>query len=80
MRCGVPVITSNCSALPEVVDQGAVMIDPDKPDELYLAMKEVLLNREFHQQLSNQGLRQAVRFNWRTSARETLSIFEKMKG
>ena len=80
MRCGVPVITSNCSALPEVVDQGAVMIDPDKPDELYLAMKEVLLNREFHQQLSNQGLRQAVRFNWRTSARETLAIFEKMKG
>lgn len=80
MRCGVPVITSNCSALPEVIDQGAVMIDPDKPDELYQAMKEVLLNREFHSQLQQQGLRQAVRFNWRTAARETLAIFEKLKG
>jgi glycosyltransferase involved in cell wall biosynthesis len=80
MRCGVPVITSNCSALPEVVDQGAVMVDPDKPEELYLAMKEILLNREFHQQLSQLGLRQAVRFNWRTSARETFAIIEKMKG
>lgn len=80
MRCAVPVITSNCSALPEVVDAGAVMIDPDKPDELYMAMKEVLLNRELHAQLSEQGLRQAVRFNWRTSARETLALFEKIKG
>ena len=80
MRCAVPVITSNCSALPEVVDAGAVMIDPDKPDELYQAMKEVLLNREFHSQLSQLGLRQAVRFNWRTSGRETLAIFEKLKG
>lgn len=80
MRCGVPVITSNCSSLPEVVDQGAIMIDPDKPDELYLAMKEILLNKDLGEQLSAQGLRQAVRFNWRTSARETLEIFEKMKG
>jgi len=79
MRCGVPVVTSNCSSLPEVVDQGAIMIDPDKPEELYLAMKEILLNREFHSQLSQQGLRQAVRFNWRTSAREALELFEKMK-
>ncbi|NTW27415.1 MAG: glycosyltransferase family 4 protein [Candidatus Moranbacteria bacterium] len=80
MRCGVPVITSNCSSLPEVVAGGAVMIDPDKPEELYLAMKEVLLNREFHSELTAQGLRQAIRFNWRTCARETLAIFEKLKG
>lgn len=79
MRCAVPVITSNCSALPEVVGAGAVMIDPDKPDELYQSMKEVLLSRELHAQLSEQGLRQAVRFNWRTAARETLAIFEKLK-
>lgn len=79
MRCGVPVITSNGSSLPEVVDQGGLMIDPDKPDELFQAMKEVLLNREFHIQLSEQGARQAVRFNWRTAGRETLGIFEKFK-
>ncbi len=79
MRSGVPVITSNCSALPEVVDQGAIMIEPDRPDELYLAMKEVLLDRDFHAQLQQQGLKQAVRFNWRTSARETWELFEKFK-
>ncbi|EKD46462.1 MAG: mannosyltransferase B-like protein [uncultured bacterium] len=77
MRCGVPVITSNVSSLPEVVGSGAIMIDPDKPDELYLAMKEVLLDRELSAHMELQSPRQAIRFNWRTSARETLSVFEK---
>ena len=78
MRCGVPVITTNSSSLPEVVGSGAVMIDPDKPDELYLAMKEVLLDRDFSTHLAGESPKQAIRFNWRTSARQVLEIFEKL--
>jgi glycosyltransferase involved in cell wall biosynthesis len=77
MRCGVPTITSNTSSLPEVVGNGAIMIDPDKPDELYSAMKELLLNRDFYDDMKQQAQRQAVRFNWKASARELLKIFEK---
>lgn len=77
MRCGVPVITSNNSSLPEVVGAGAIMVDPDKPDELFKAMKEVLLDRELMQHMQLQSPRQAIRFNWRTAARETLEIFAK---
>jgi len=77
MRCGVPAITSSASSLPEVVGEGAIMIDPDKPDELYSVMKEVLLNRDFYANLQQQALKQAIRFNWRSSARELLNIFEK---
>lgn len=77
MRCGVPTITSNTSSLPEVVDSGAIMIDPDKPDELYSAMKELLLNREFYADMQQKAMKQAVRFNWKSSARELLKVFEK---
>lgn len=80
MRCGVPVITSNCSSLPEVVANAAVMIDPDKPDELFKAMKEVLTDKELYEQLKAQSPRQAIRFNWRTAARETLEVFAKSVG
>jgi glycosyltransferase involved in cell wall biosynthesis len=80
MRCGVPTITSNCSAIPEVVGDGAIMIDPDKPDEILSVMKELLLNKDFHEMMSQKGMRQAIRFNWMTSAREVLSIFEKING
>ena len=78
MRCGVPVIASNVSSLPEVVGSSAIMIDPDKPDELYLAMKEVLLDRELISHLQQESPKQSIRFNWRTSARLTLEIFEKL--
>jgi glycosyltransferase involved in cell wall biosynthesis len=79
LRCGVPVVTSNCSALPEVVDKAAIMIDPDKPEELFLAMKEILLDRELLAKMQSNGPRQAIRFNWRTSAREVLEIFQEVK-
>ena len=78
MRCGVPTITSNTSSLPEVVDSGAIMIDPDKPDELYSAMKELLLNREFYADMQQKAMKQAVRFNWKASARELMNNFEKI--
>ena len=77
MRCGVPVITSNVSSLPEVVGEGGLMVDPDNPNELYLAMKELLLNKDFYDQLKNKALRQSIRFNWTTSARQLLTILGK---
>ncbi len=77
MRCGVPVITSNVSSLPEVVGDGAIMINPDNPNELFLAMKELLLDRNLYEQVKNKGMRQSIRFNWVTSARELLVILGK---
>ncbi len=77
MRCGVPVVTSNTSSLPEVVGDGGIMVDPDNPNELFLAMKELLLNKDFYEQMKNKGLRQSIRFNWTTSARELLAILGK---
>ncbi len=74
MRCGVPVVTSNVSSLPEVVGDGGILIDPDNPNELYLAMKELLLNKDLYEQMKNKALRQSIRFNWVTSARELLVI------
>lgn len=78
MRCGVPTITSNTSSLPEVVDSGAIMVDPDKPDELYVAIKEILLNRDFYAIMQQKALKQAVRFNWKASARELLKVFDNI--
>jgi len=78
MKCGVPVITSNASALPEVVGEGGLMIDPDKPDELYVAMKEMLLHRELAATLADKQRWQAFKFNWKTSAREFLETLSNM--
>ncbi|OGI28557.1 MAG: hypothetical protein A2288_03415 [Candidatus Moranbacteria bacterium RIFOXYA12_FULL_44_15] len=74
MKCGVPVVCSNNSSLPEVAGNAAIMIDPDKPEEIYRAMKEILTNREFRETLIAKGLSQSKSFDWKRTAEETLRV------
>jgi len=78
MACGVPVIVSNNSSLPEVVGSGGVMIDPHKPDELYRAMKDVLKNNELRGNLIAKGIIQAKKFNWTKTAEEFLKMIHRL--
>jgi len=78
MKCNVPVITSNVSALPEIVGDGAIMIDPYNPEELLIAMKELLQSKELAQRMAERGKNHAFRFTWKASARELLGVFEEV--
>lgn len=77
MKCGVPVIASNNSSLPEVAGGAAVMIDPDRPDEIMQAMKEILTNKELRETLIAKGIEQAKKFSWRKAAEDTLKIIQE---
>ncbi len=74
MKCGVPVIVSNSSSLPEVVGDGGIMVDPNKPDEIYEAMKAILTGPGFRTELIKRGFDQAQKFDWNKAAREFLHI------
>lgn len=74
MACGVPVIISNNSSLPEVAGAGAIMIDPDKPEEICQAMLEILTNSELRDNLIQKGLAQPKQFNWKKTAEEFLKM------
>lgn len=76
MACGVPTIVSNKSSLPEVVGQGAIMIDPCNVDEISLAIKEVLENKNLREYLKKQGLERSKNFNWENTAKEFLKLFK----
>ena len=78
MASGVPVITSNASSLPEIVGNAGILIDPEKPDEIYQAMKKVLLNKELREKLREKGLEQAKKFNWKKTAEEFLGLINKL--
>lgn len=79
MACGVPVIASNNSSLPEVVGDAGILIDPDKPDEIFEAMKEVLQNRELSDKLRSKGLEQAKRFSWQKTAEKFLESINALQ-
>jgi len=75
MACGLPVIVSNVSSLPEVVGDAGLLIDPHDVDELTVGMWRVLTDEELRQEMIEKGLRQAARFSWDRAASETLGIY-----
>ena len=77
MKCGCPVITSNCSSIPEVTGKDcAVLINPKDDKELILAYKSLYYNSELRNELSQKGLNRSKEFSWEKTAD---IIISKMK-
>lgn len=76
MACGIPVITSNTSALPEVAKDAAILINPLDTKDLLESIKAVLDNPVLVKELSIKGLNRARQFSWEETAKKTLNIYE----
>lgn len=77
MACGVPVLTSNCSSLPEVAGQAALLVDPHKTAEIADGLIQLITNAGLRYQLAEQGYRQIQAFSWQKTAAQVLEILEK---
>lgn len=77
--CGVPVLSSKISSIPEVAGKAAILVDPYKDEEIGLALKKMLLNEKLRKNLEIKGLKQAHKFTWEKTARATINIYEKVK-
>jgi glycosyltransferase involved in cell wall biosynthesis len=77
MACGCPVITSNISSLSEVAE-AAILIDPYDTNEITNALKKVLTDLNFSQELKEKGFKLVQKFSWQKSAQKILEIFHKI--
>jgi len=77
MACGVPVITSNTSSLPEVVGEAGVMVDPTNVNLLCERMGHVLEDSEVRHYMINRGLERVKLFSWRNTAKQIMKIYEE---
>jgi glycosyltransferase involved in cell wall biosynthesis len=80
MACGVPVVTSSTSSLPEVAGDAALLVDPYNVDEVADAMRRVLQDGDLAHDLRRRGLARAAQFSWEKTARETIAVYEKVLG
>ncbi|MDQ1301429.1 MAG: hypothetical protein QG637_1350 [Chloroflexota bacterium] len=80
MACGTPTITSNVSALPEVAGDAALLVAPEDTAALAGAMARVLAEPALAAQMRAAGLRQAARFSWARTARETVAVYRAVLG
>lgn len=75
--CGVPVLTSKCSSLPEVGGDGAFYVNPYDVESISDGIRAILTDSVLSQSLIRQGLRNVKRFSWESSARRLDEIIEK---
>lgn len=75
--CGVPVVASNLSSLPEMMGQAAEYVNPEDVTSITTGIREVLGNMTRRQILIEAGKEQAAIFAWETCAQRTLGIYKK---
>ena len=78
LTLGTPVITSNCSSLPEVVGDAAVTVEPRDTQALAGAMLSVLTNVELAGRLRSAGPERAQNFSWVDVASRHVALYERV--
>jgi glycosyltransferase involved in cell wall biosynthesis len=78
MACGVPVVCSDAGSLPEVVGDAALTVPPGDDCGLTEALRKVLRDSVFRNDLVRRGFQRAARFSWDKAASEVLAIYERV--
>jgi len=76
MGMGCPVITSNTSSIPEVVNKAALLFDPNSKDSLLRTIELLENNESKRKKLISLGFEQENKFSWDKTANETLKVYE----
>jgi glycosyltransferase involved in cell wall biosynthesis len=77
LASGVPVITSSTTAIPEVVGEAAILVDPTNWQELSKALQRVCSDAELRAALVQKGLERANHFTWKKSATTQALAFQR---
>lgn len=75
MASGTPVITSNSSSLPEVAGEAAIITDPMDYKEISRSIERILNDSELRENMINEGIKQADKFNWDESAEKLKKLY-----
>lgn len=75
LACGVPVVASNSSSLPEVLGDAGLYCDPLEAASIAQRMAHVLGDPALAGRLRQAGPQRAARFSWRRMAQETLEVY-----
>jgi glycosyltransferase involved in cell wall biosynthesis len=79
LSVGVPVIASQVTAIPESVEDAALLVNPYSVEDIASGLRHLLTDEELRQQLKQKGFAQVQKFDWNTSAEQLLAIFNKLR-
>ncbi|MBK9292604.1 MAG: glycosyltransferase family 4 protein [Bacteroidetes bacterium] len=76
-KCGVPLITSNVTSMPEVAGDAAVLVNPFDVQDIALAMKRLAEDEHLRNELISKGLERSRLFTWDAAAVRLWKSIEK---
>ncbi len=76
--CGCPVVTSNTSSLPEVAGAGALLVNPEKLEDITEAIYKIIDDKKFRDELIEKGLENVRRFSWEETAQKTIEVYRQV--
>ena len=78
MACGTPVITSNTSSMPEIGGKDAILVNPEKSEEITMMMLKLEKDQAFYEHQQKVGLERATHFSWRKTAESLLKLYQEV--
>jgi len=77
MACGVPVLTSNSTALAEIAQDAALTVDPKDGNAIANGLEKILTDSQTKKRLIEAGFDRVIAFSWDKCAQETAGVIEK---
>lgn len=78
MSLSTPVIASNTSCLPEIVEEAGILTDPYDIDNIAQAIQDLTNNSRLAKNYKEKGLERSKLFTWQTMAKQTYRIYKKL--
>lgn len=78
MACGTPVVVSNQSALPEVVGEAGLLVDPHQVEDIAAAIARLLDDANMRRQFAQAGQARAAKFTWIGMATKLLDLYQQV--
>ncbi len=78
MACGRPVVAANATSLPEVVGTAGILFDPQRPDELAIALVQLLEDADYRQRLGAAAVERARLFSPEAQAKRTWDVYSRV--
>ena len=76
MACGTPVVTSCVTSTGEICEGAAMMVEPTEVDDIYLATKKLLTERDIYDDLVRLGRERAAEYSWQRCAEQTFLAYQ----
>ena len=74
MNCGVPIISSDCSSMPEVAGDAGILVNPDSVAEIAQAIQRIEEDKVLYQQLVYNCEKQKLAFSWELAAKQVYDL------